>query len=194
MAPIRIVEEWTRPVRTATRPEPGPLPWRLAETPSPDTGPQAPALYAHGDVVRLIDERSREGALHRREDMGLLVGDWAKDPEGHVYAVAVELHTGKLTASPMSVRFTQDGLVEVARQLNARDETYVIVGWYHSHLDLGAFMSERDLRTQRGGFPHPHQVAIVVDPMRVEAAVFGNGPEGPGTQRVSMASYDEWNA
>jgi proteasome lid subunit RPN8/RPN11 len=166
----------------------------LRETRSPTTtGSRSPALYVHSDVVRLVDERAREGALHRREDMGLLVGDWAMDGKGHAFAVAVELHTGTLTASPMSVRFTQDGLVEVARQLDARDESHVIVGWYHSHLDLGAFMSERDLRTQRGGFPHPHQVAMVIDPMRVEAAAFGNGPEGAGTLSVSMASYERWD-
>jgi proteasome lid subunit RPN8/RPN11 len=192
-APVRILEEWTRPVRIASRPEPDTLPWRTTEPPPTDTGPNPPTLYVRAEIVRRIDARSREGALHRREDMGLLVGDWAMDDEDRVFAVAVALHTGGLEASPVSVRFSQDGLVEVARQLDAREETHVIVGWYHSHLDLGAFMSERDLRTQRGGFPHPHQVAMVVDPIRVEAAAFGNGREGPGTLPVTMASCDEWD-
>ncbi len=155
--------------------------------------PGTPRLYIQTLVVRSIDESSREGASRRREDMGLLIGDWALDPEGRAFTVAQELHTGSLDASPASVRFSRKGLEEVAGQLERRGKDQVIVGWYHSHLDLGAFMSVRDLRTQRGGFPHAHQVALVVDPMRCEAASFANGPMGPGTVPVAMASYDEWD-
>ena len=124
--------------------------------------------------------------------MGLLLGDWALDPNDTPYAVAMDLLTGPLESGPASVRFKREGLVEVARGLDALAYPYVIVGWYHTHLGLGCFLSERDIRTQRGGFPHQHQVAVVIDPVRGEAAAFANSSEGPGTVRAVMASYREW--
>jgi proteasome lid subunit RPN8/RPN11 len=156
----------------------------------PSEGPAR--LYVHTSVWDRIVERSKEGAERRREDMGLLVGDWARDEDGNVYAVAWDLMTGPLEASPVSVRYAPDGLMEVARGLQSQEREYVIAGWYHSHLDLGVFMSERDLRTQRGGFPHVHQVALVVDPMRGAAGAFCNGPGGPGKEPCRFAVYASW--
>lgn len=181
------MREWTRPERTAPRPNEHPLNW---EPEGPGAGP--PRLYLHAEVQDLMLSRS-EGALRaRREDMGLLVGDWARDGEGLVYAVAWDLLTGHLEASPVSVRYSPEGLVEVARGLDRQRHGYVIVGWYHTHLDLGVFMSQRDLLTQRGGFPHPHQVAVVVDPQRALAGAFANGPDGPGTEPCRLTAYTDW--
>jgi proteasome lid subunit RPN8/RPN11 len=182
------VKEWTRPERTAPRPETGPdLPWRL-EVPAESL----PRLYIHTEVVATIARRAHEGALRRHEDLGLLIGDWARDLEGEVYAVAREMPTGPLETSPVSVRFKPEGLTQVARELDGQEMPYVVVGWYHTHLDLGVFMSDRDMQTQRGGFPHAHQVAVVVDPMRDLAGAFANGPKGPGTEPCIMASYQTW--
>ena len=149
-------------------------------------------LYLINDVVETIRRRSEEQARRRREDLGLLIGDWVLDEEGDVFAVALDLHTGPLISSPTSVRFSSEGLSQVAKELFATRYPYVVVGWYHTHLDLGTFMSDRDLRTQRGGFPHPHQVAVVVDPIKGEVAAFANGPDGPGTIQVGIASFAEW--
>lgn len=182
-----MVREWTRPERTAPRPGEHSLNW---EPEGPEEGPVG--LYLHRDVQDLMLARSREALLARREDMGLLVGDWARDGEDLVYAVAWDLLTGPLEASPVSVRYSPEGLMEVARGLDAQEHDYVIVGWYHTHLDLGVFMSQRDLRTQRGGFPHRHQVAVVVDPHRGIAGAFANGPDGPGTEPCRLAAYTEW--
>jgi proteasome lid subunit RPN8/RPN11 len=163
------------------------LGWEVA---GPREGPIR--LYLQADVQAKMLLGSREGALRRREDMGILVGDWARDEDGRIYAVAWDLMTGPLEASPVSVRYTHEGLTEVAKGLEAQERDYVIVGWYHSHLDLGVFMSDRDLRTQRGAFPHAHQVAVVVDPMREVAGAFANGPTGPGTEPCRFVAYQEW--
>ena len=136
--------------------------------------------------------RSQEGARRHREDLGLLVGDFASDGDDRVYSVAWDMLTGPLDASPVSVRYTPEGLVHVARGLEAQRRDYVIVGWYHTHLDLGVFMSDRDVRTQGGGFPHPHQVAMVVDAMRCQVGAFANGPDGPGTVPCRAQAYSAW--
>ncbi len=41
-----------------------------------------------------------------------------------------------------------------------------IVGWWHSHPDLGCFLSITDLKTQQHFFPESYQVALVIDPIR----------------------------
>lgn len=186
--PARVVREWTRPDRQARRPDAMPIAWGTV-------GPQEDpvSLYVHNRVWDRIVQRSKQAAERRMEDMGLMVGDWARDGDGRVYAVAWDLMTGPLDASPVSVRYSPDGLMEVARGLHAQERDYVIAGWYHSHLDLGVFMSERDLRTQRGGFPHAHQVALVVDPMRELAGAFRNGPDGPGTRPCVFTTYASWD-
>ena len=47
-----------------------------------------------------------------------------------------------------------------------------IVGWYHSHPNIGVFMSGTDMRTQRAFFYHPWCVSIVYDPIRNEIGCF----------------------
>jgi proteasome lid subunit RPN8/RPN11 len=61
----------------------------------------------------------------------------------------------------------------------------MIVGWYHSHPDLGAFFSWTDRRTQRAFFPHAYSVGWVVDPLRRESQWFVAPPTcRPRTSRV----------
>lgn len=52
----------------------------------------------------------------------------------------------------------------------------LVVGWYHSHPNLGAFFSGTDRRTQRHFFNRPYNVGLVMDPVREEEAWFV-GPE-----------------
>jgi hypothetical protein len=191
--PVRIVSERTRPVGRAPRPIGGPLPWEIAHHGAVGNIEESkPRLYLAGKVVDEMSRRSREGAIRRREDMGLLLGDWALDGNDEPYAVAMDLLTGPLDAGPVSVRFKLEGLIKVAQDLDDLEYPYIIVGWYHTHLDLGCFLSDKDIKTQEGGFPHPHQVAVVVDPMREQAAAFANGTEGAGSIWAVMESYTQW--
>jgi proteasome lid subunit RPN8/RPN11 len=56
------------------------------------------------------------------------------------------------------------------------DAGYVVVGWVHSHPNLGAFFSGTDRKTQRAFFAKPWQVGLCVDPVRGQSAWFF-GPE-----------------
>ena len=47
-----------------------------------------------------------------------------------------------------------------------------VIGWYHSHPDLGAFFSATDRHTQSAFFPHPYSLGWVLDPIRNEQAWF----------------------
>ncbi|MFX1549287.1 MAG: Mov34/MPN/PAD-1 family protein [Promethearchaeota archaeon] len=53
-----------------------------------------------------------------------------------------------------------------------RNENLRIIGWWHSHPNLGCFLSSTDLLTQKYFFPHEYQVALVIDPIRNEFEFF----------------------
>jgi len=58
----------------------------------------------------------------------------------------------------------------------------IVVGWYHSHPDLGAFFSETDRATQRNFFRNPFSLGIVIDPIRNELCAF----VGPDSTHVPI--------
>ena len=51
----------------------------------------------------------------------------------------------------------------------------VVVGWYHSHPNLGAFFSGTDRRTQAAFFSNFYSLGLVVDPFRDERKWFLGG-------------------
>ncbi|MFO3797868.1 MAG: Mov34/MPN/PAD-1 family protein [Anaerolineales bacterium] len=55
-----------------------------------------------------------------------------------------------------------------------------VIGWYHSHPNLGAFFSSTDRRTQAAFFTQTHSLGLVVDPMRIEEMWFS----GPGARQL----------
>ena len=52
------------------------------------------------------------------------------------------------------------------------NENLRITGWWHSHPNLGCFLSSTDLLTQKYFFSKPYQVALVIDPVRNEFEFF----------------------
>jgi proteasome lid subunit RPN8/RPN11 len=52
------------------------------------------------------------------------------------------------------------------------DSGYVVVGWVHSHPNLGAFFSGTDRKTQRAFFARSWQIGLCVDPVRGQSAWF----------------------
>lgn len=57
-----------------------------------------------------------------------------------------------------------------ANSIRKSDE--FVVGWFHSHPNLGAFFSGTDRRTQSSFFHEPHKLGWVIDPVRDEEAWF----------------------
>lgn len=91
------------------------------------------------------------------------------------------------SASSVSLRL-DTGVWDAAR--SALQPSEVIVGWFHSHPDLGAFFSGTDRRTQAGFFSHAFSLGWVIDPVRREQAWFV-GPQSlplPGHQLLVPAA------
>ena len=58
------------------------------------------------------------------------------------------------------------------RARNHIEKGLYVLGWYHSHPDLGAFFSSTDRTTQTSFFNHPYSIGIVIDPVRNESRCY----------------------
>ena len=65
-----------------------------------------------------------------------------------------------------------------------------VIGWYHSHLDIGCFMSPTDIATQNGLFGGECGFALVIDPVRKEMKVFDSTPDAPAPADMVIMESD----
>lgn len=70
-----------------------------------------------------------------------------------------------------SVSLTMNPDVWKNASKNSNNRKFV-VGWYHSHPNLGAFFSGTDRKTQKDFFNHPYSLGLVIDPIRNEEKLF----------------------
>ncbi len=107
-----------------------------------------------------------------REVGGVLVGSLVGEPGEHVVEVSGWIAARHTEASRTSVTFTPDTWAAVHEEKERRYPDERIVGWYHTHPNLGIFLSQHDLFIHRNFFREPWQVALVVDPVREERGFF----------------------
>ena len=123
-----------------------------------------------------------------REHGGILAGEAYRDPNGRYYVVvrAAIAATGAAGTST-HLQFRSESWKPVWSLLDANPQLR-IVGWYHTHPRLGAFFSRTDRRTQRAHFPHPWQIAVVLDPVSGEIGYYygGDAERAPHVQGFRM--------
>ena len=111
------------------------------------------------------------------EVMGLMIGRFYRDEHG-VYAIVDRPVSSKLISDRFGVSFDKDSMEELFDSLDM-DDGESIVGWYHSHLDIGCFMSPTDIATQNGMFGGECGFALVIDPVRKEIKIFDSTIDDP---------------
>ena len=114
---------------------------------------------------------------------GLLVGAvYGRKPDNG--AIAIRIHEAvpseNFESTSVSLNMSPDVWQKAACY---RDQGLCVVGWYHTHPNLGAFFSGTDRSTQRGFFREPYSLGLVVDPIRGEEAWF----IGPTSEPLSAA-------
>jgi len=100
---------------------------------------------------------------------------------GHVYrykgSVVVEVEAALPAVSsdhgPVHFTFSADSWSRLHRDRAAHYASLDIVGWFHTHPDLGVFYSSDDVVVHSAAFTLPWHIGLVVDPVRDEAAFFG---------------------
>jgi proteasome lid subunit RPN8/RPN11 len=133
------------------------------------------ALAASGLVAIVSPAARKKVAAHLgtapHEQGGLLCGSLYRSARGAIDAVEIRAAVPAVDfeSSGVSLRM-ETGVWDRAREALAPGE--IVVGWYHSHPDLGAFFSGTDRRTQAAFFNHPFSLGWVIDPLRREEAWF----------------------
>jgi proteasome lid subunit RPN8/RPN11 len=70
------------------------------------------------------------------------------------------------------VTFTQDTMVYLHNELEARFPGKRMVGWYHTHPRFGIFLSSYDSWLHQNFFRDPTQIALVIDPCAQNGGIF----------------------
>ena len=138
---------------------------------------QAAKIFIPEFALSLMADHADAGLDADREIMGLMIGKFYRDEYG-IYAVVDRPVSSKLVSDRFSVGFDKDSLEELFDSLEMGEDE-CIVGWYHSHLDIGCFMSPTDIRTQNGLFGGECGFALVIDPVRKEIRVFDSTIDDP---------------
>jgi len=128
-------------------------------------------------ALSLMADHADAGLETDTEVMGLMIGRFYKDDRG-TYAVVDRPVSSKLISSKYGVRFDEESMEELFDSLEM-GEKECIVGWYHSHLDIGCFLSPTDIATQNGMFGGECGFALVIDPVRKEIKAFDSTVDDP---------------
>jgi COP9 signalosome complex subunit 5 len=135
------------------------------------------SLFVSEDAITSMTDHAERGYLENKEVMGLLIGYVMKDGEG-TYAKATDTATSGLDADEASVRFKKEDIEDLFASID-RCEGNAVVGWYHSHLGIGCYLSDTDIKTHVGIFGDEIGFAVVIDPSVSTLAVFSCGSTGP---------------
>ena len=121
-------------------------------------------------VIRNSSRNDIDNHLRQRptELGGLLLGYVYVDKRGeNMRAIEVvrSVPSHPLKSTAVSLEFSPE-VWSLANKLLEDDMR--VVGWYHSHPNLGAFFSGTDKYTQKNIFGHPFSLGLVIDPIRGE--------------------------
>ena len=105
---------------------------------------------------------------------GLLLGNvYGEDTaEPRVISIEDAVAASNFSGTRVSLSMSSDVWTEANHKAAG---THFVVGWYHSHPNLGVFFSSTDRATQKAFFANPHSLGLVVDPIRDEEMWFVGG-------------------
>jgi len=126
-------------------------------------------IFVHEKVLEQILDYSERDRL--RELGGFLIGGLHED-HGPYVEVRHFLPAVDAKSRSASLTFTHDTWSAMTRQVDRRYPGEAVVGWQHTHPDLGVFLSRYDLFIHRHFFSPAWQIAMVVDPCRQELGFF----------------------
>jgi Predicted metal-dependent protease of the PAD1/JAB1 superfamily len=133
--------------------------------------PEYPKVYILKDALKKLEEHLKSNLMV--EQGGILFGNAYTDPTFGIYVeVTAAVPAPATIGTGASLEFTPDSWVGIMNHAKATHPEANIIGWYHSHPNIGVFMSGTDMRTQRSFFPHPWCLSIVCDPVQNKIGYF----------------------
>lgn len=128
-------------------------------------------VIAHKDALATIQ-------AHSTSDMGVelggaLLGQAYRSGKQMVLEIKAALPVASQDHGPVHFTFSADSWAQIQADKAAQYPNLDIVGWFHTHPNLGVFYSSDDVVVHSAAFTLPWHVGLVVDPVRNEAAFFG---------------------
>ncbi len=123
------------------------------------------------EALRQIDRHCNTD-LHR-ELGGVLLGKAFQRQGQQWVAIAAALPAISDQHGPVHFTFTADVWAKINRDRESLHPQLTIVGWFHTHPDLGVFYSADDVVVHTVAFRELWHIGLVVDPVRQEACFFG---------------------
>lgn len=138
------------------------------------------------DLDALADIEAHARSNTRVELGGVMLGGQYEDDQGRPFVlIADTLRARHYESTAGSFKFTHETWAEFTRQRADRPADLRIVGWYHTHPNMGIFLSEMDRFICEHFFGRPGDVALVVDPCQGQRGFFHWTGEVPArTQRT----------
>ncbi len=143
-----------------------------------------------GLLIGRITRLSEQTAVEQFDCIEVVASCAAPDATGTALSLRME-STVWQAANELCAQLNTKQADEETKLLGAiagKVDQYRVIGWYHSHPNLGAFFSATDRQTQAAFFNHDYSLGWVIDPVRstsaeqLEQAWFG----GPQSTEVSV--------
>lgn len=130
-------------------------------------------VYIYKNVLDEIKELSINS---ENEIFGYLIGLILTRDQGKYVIVENQIHLKGLITSKKflthDIEGTAGDYVREFQKLKKKNNDLLVIGWWHSHINIGCFLSPTDIHTQECFFPESYQIALVVDPIRGEYQFF----------------------
>ncbi len=123
------------------------------------------------EALLQIDEHGRSDTAV--ELGGLLLGNVYQNDNRLFVDVSAAIVARSDKNGPVHFTFTADAWAACHEEREAVYPELKIVGWYHTHPDLGVFYSGDDVVVHTTAFSLPWHVGLVLDPVRNTVALFG---------------------
>jgi proteasome lid subunit RPN8/RPN11 len=131
-----------------------------------------------GRVCRGLADHGAQSNEHGKEVGGIVVGHWSEQrrPDGtleHSLSLTDLIPVASFDSSSAHISFTECAWIRAEEELVQRyaPAGKIRLGWYHTHPLQGIFFSDKD-QSAHAIFSEPHQFALVIDPLRMEAGWF----------------------
>lgn len=134
-------------------------------------GEGRPVVLVHQLALLQINAHSRSNLAC--ELGGALLGHAYRYKTGVIVEVKAALPAASSDHGPVHFTFSADSWSKLHHDRAAHYPQMDIVGWFHTHPDLGVFYSSDDVVVHSAAFTLPWHVGLVVDPVRQEASFFG---------------------
>lgn len=122
---------------------------------------------------------------------GLLIGKPCMNEDGHFISWIIEAVKGSCFSERARVVIkeeTYNKAWQILDKYEAKGEKLIVIGYYHSHPDIGVFLSGYDKETMWANWLNLHNISIVLDPVRNIWGCFGYS--GEKLVRIPSSIFD----